>query len=115
MATVLRRPLQIASLLKREIAMLMRHKIKDPRLRRLIVTDVEVSKGCSHAKIYISVAAQQDEQQILEAVTSATGFIRNSLSSNLGLKFVPKLSFKIDKSYEQGRRIDNILDGLTDE
>ena len=115
MATGLHRPLRVAGLLKREISMLMRNKINDPRLHQLIVTDVEVSKGCSHAKVYISVSAQENEQQILKAIAGATGFIRSNLSSNLELKFVPKLSFKIDNSYEQGKRIDNLLDDLGDE
>ena len=110
MTTVLHRPLRVAGLLKREITMLMRNKIKDPRLNQLIVTDVEVSKGCSHARVYISIPAQEDKQQILKAVVGASGFIRSHLSSNLALKFIPKLSFKIDNSYEQGKLIDSILE-----
>ncbi len=109
MATVLYRPLRVAGLLKREIAMVLRSKINDPRLHRIIVTDVEVSRGCSHAKVYISVPEPEDEQQILKAVNGAAGFIRSNLSSSLELKFMPKLSFKIDNSYEQGKRIDDIL------
>ena len=114
MATVLHRPLRVAGLLKREIAMVLRNKINDPRLHRIIVTDVEVSRGCSHAKVYISVPGQQDQQQILKAVTGAAGFIRSHLSSSLELKFMPRLSFKIDNSYEQGKRIDDILDNVSE-
>ncbi len=109
MATVLHRPLRVAGLLKREITMVLRNKINDPRLHRLVVTDVEVSKGCSHAKVYISVPEPEDGRQILKAVSGAAGFIRSNLSSSLELKFMPKLSFKIDNSYEQGKRIDDIL------
>ena len=109
MTEVLHRPLRVAGLLKREITMVLRNKINDPRLHRLIVTDVEVSRGCSHAKIYISVPVQEDKREILKAVNGATGFIRNNLSSSLELKFMPKLSFKIDNSYERGKRIDDIL------
>ena len=110
MTAVLHRPLRVAGLLKREITMLMRNKINDPRLNRLVITDVEVSRGCSHAKVYVSMPEQEDEEQILKAVAGASGFIRSKLSSNLELKFVPKLSFKIDRSYEQANRIDDILD-----
>ena len=115
MGTVLHRPLRLAGLLKREITMLIRNKINDPRLHPIVVTDVEVSRGCSHARVYISVPAQRNEQQILKAIAGAAGFIRGSLSSKLGLRFVPRLSFKIDNSYEQGKRIDNLLDDLADE
>lgn len=114
MTAVLHRPLRVAGLLKREITLLLRNKINDPRLNRLTVTDVEVSKGCSHAKVYISVSEDEDKQRILQAVKRAGGYIRNNLSSNLELKFVPKLSFKIDDSYEQGERIENLLGGLSD-
>ena len=110
MTAVLHRPLRVAGLIKREITMLMRNKINDPRLNRLVITDVEVSRGCSHAKVYIAIPEQENEEQILKAVVGASGFIRSNLSSNLELKFVPKLSFKIDNSYEQGNRIDDTLD-----
>ena len=109
MASISYRPLQLAGLLKREITMVLHNKIKDSRLNRLVVTDVEVSKGYSHAKVYISIPEHEDEQHILKVITGASGFIRGSLSSSLVLKFVPKLSFKIDNSYQQGNRIDEIL------
>ena len=112
MTNISYRPLQMATLLKKEITMLLRSKIKDARLADLVVTDVEVSKGCSHARVYISIPAQQDAQQILKAVTVASGFIRSSLSSKLVLRFVPKLSFKIDNSYRQGNRIEEILNEI---
>ena len=113
MNAILHRPLQVARLLKREIIVLMRDKVKDPRLNQLVVTDVEVSKNCAHAKVYISIPAEGDEQQILRAAAKASGFLRSKLSSNLALRFIPKLSFKIDNSYEQGERIDSILDEET--
>ena len=110
MSTVLHRPLRVAGLLKRAITTLMHHKIGDPRLHRLTVTDVEVNRGCSHATVYISVPEQEDKQRILKVIAGASGFIRSHLSSNLELRFIPQLSFKIDNSYEQGNRIDRILD-----
>ena len=113
MGTILHRPLRVAGLLKREITMLVRNKIKDPRLNQLIVTDVEVSKGCSHARVYIFIPEQENKQQALKALSGASGFIRSNLSSNLALRFVPKLSFKIDDSYAQGERIESILDEET--
>ena len=109
MANVSYRPLQMAGLLKREITMLMRSKINDARLNCLSVTDVEVSRNCSHARVYILIPSHEDEKQMLKVVTAAGGFIRSHLSSKLALRFIPKLSFKIDNSYQHGNRIEQIL------
>jgi len=111
MTTSSYRPLRVAGLLKREIAALIRNRTSDPRLRKLIVTDVEVSKGCAHAKVYIYIPEdpEQSRQEILKAAIGAAGYIRNSLSADLGLRFIPKLSFIADDSYDRAKRITDTL------
>ena len=55
-------------------------------------------------------AAQQ--QETLDALASAKGFIRKEIGRQIKLRHVPDLIFKIDKSLEYGRHIEEIISEL---
>jgi ribosome-binding factor A len=105
------RPERVAQQMRREIAELLEHKMRDPRLGTMIsVTDVEVTQDLSSAKVYVSVLATGDERErALSALDSAKGFIRHALGDTLGLREVPDLRFLLDTSIETGARVDEIL------
>ena len=95
--------------------------LKDPRLSAMIsITAVEVTSDGSYATVYLSVlgmdpdkekaAAQQ--QDTLDALASAKGFIRKEIGRQIKLRHVPELIFKIDKSLEYGRHIDELISTL---
>ena len=95
--------------------------LKDPRLSAMIsITAVEVTSDGSYATVYLSVlgmdpdkekaAAQQ--QDTLDALASAKGFIRKEIGRQIKLRHVPELIFKIDKSLEYGRHIEEIISEL---
>ncbi len=108
-----RRQRQIAGLLHQEISLLIQRQVRDPRLGLVTVTDVEVTPDLRLAHIYVSVMGGDDEvKQALAGLKSAAGFFRHELGSALSLRFVPELSFRLDKSLEQGLHIDRLLDSL---
>lgn len=109
MTTTSYRPSRIAGLLKREIAALIRNQVHDPRLHQVWVSDVTVSVGCAHATVYVYVVGDTQPEEVLAGLSAASGFLRSKLSSNLSLRSVPKLVFKIDDSSAQAQRIQNIL------
>ena len=84
------------------------------------VTAVEVTSDGSYATVYLSVLgldpdeekAQLQQDETLEAMESARGFIRREIGRQIKLRHVPDLIFKIDKSMEYGRHISKIIDGL---
>ncbi len=108
-----RRQRQIAGLLHQEISLLIQRQVRDPRLGLVTVTDVEVTPDLRLAHIYVSVMGGDDEvKQALAGLKSATGFFRHELGGALSLRFIPELSFRLDKSLEQGLHIDQLLDSL---
>jgi ribosome-binding factor A len=108
-----RRQRQVAELVHQEISLLIQRQVRDPRLGFVTVTDVEVTPDLRLAHIYVSVMGGDDEaQQALAGLKSAAGFFRHELGSALSLRFVPELSFRLDRSLEQGLRIDQLLDSL---
>ncbi|NLM51808.1 MAG: 30S ribosome-binding factor RbfA [Firmicutes bacterium] len=102
---------RVSQELKKEISDILRHEIKDPRVTGLIsVTDVDVSKDLSHAKIFVSVYGSEEEQQAaLAALKKATGFIRSLVGSRIRLRHVPELTFQLDHSIAYGAHINQVL------
>jgi ribosome-binding factor A len=105
------RPERVAHLMRREIAGILEHEINDPRLGTMVsVTDVEVTQDLSFAKVYVSMLEQGAERvDAMKALQHASGFVRHALRPKLGLREVPELKFLLDKSVEQGARVDDLL------
>lgn len=105
------RPNRIGEEIKKEVVLLIRNGIKDPRVDSLVsITDVEVTRDLSYATIYISrYGTEQQRQDALEGMQAAARFIRSELSRRLKLRTVPELIFKLDDSLEYGAKIETIL------
>lgn len=95
---------------------LLRKKISDPRLDMVTVTGVELTPDLREAYIYFTVASGEKAQKdALHGFESASGFIRSSLAKQLGLRYMPRLRFLHDASFDYGSRIDRILKSLNDD
>ncbi|HEY9766764.1 MAG TPA: 30S ribosome-binding factor RbfA [Chroococcales cyanobacterium] len=106
---------RVAEAIKREISDLIQQgRIKDVRVSGLIsITDVEVSGDLHHAKVYVSIFGEADaQQQTMEGLQSAVGFIRSVLGKNMTLRFTPELHFMLDQSAERFANIDALLNRI---
>lgn len=108
---------RIAEFMARELALLIQHKIKDPRIQKMVsVSGVTVSKDLSYAKVYISMLG--DEEQVLNAIkllNHAAGFLRTQLAQKMTTRTTPALEFVFDKSYIEGSRISELIQKITDD
>lgn len=86
-------------------------EVRDPRLDKFItVTEVEVTRDLSHATIYISkIASDNERKEIIQLLNQSRGFYRTALSKRMHLRSVPELHFKLDNSLLYGQRIEEIL------
>ncbi len=105
------RPERIGHLMRREIADILQRELRDPRVGAMVsVTDVEVTHDLSFARVYVSMLSEGPERsRALDALQSASGFIRHQLAPRLGLREVPEIRFVIDSSIERGARVDELL------
>ena len=95
-------------------------ELKDPRLSAMVsITAVEVTSDGSYATVYISVLgtrledeSAKQQEDVIEALYSAKGLIRGEIGKKLRLRHTPDLVFKMDRSLEYGRHIDQIIDRL---
>lgn len=105
------RPERVAEAIKREVADILKTRMRDPRLASLIsVTDVEVTNELSVARVYVSVLESDAERErTLAALQSASGYVRHELAPRLGLREVPEIRFLHDTSIEHGARVEELL------
>lgn len=104
-----KRSQRVSDLIREEIADIIIYKLKDPRMGFITVTGVDITEDLKIAKIYISILREEERDITLEILNSATGFIRAELAKRLRMKFIPSITFRIDKSIEYGNKIEKLL------
>ena len=105
------RSLRVADQIQRELAVLIRDAVKDPRMGMVSISGVEVSRDMAHAKVYVSVLGdEQSAADSLEALNHAAGFLRRELGRSMRLRTVPQLRFIHDRSLEEGARMSALID-----
>lgn len=107
-----RRRRQIGELVHEELSTLIQYRTQDPRLGFMTVTGVDMSADLKHAQVYVTVFDEAEVKDTFEGLNSARGFFKRELGRVLKLRFVPDLTFKLDKSLEYGSRIEQLLDEI---
>jgi ribosome-binding factor A len=108
MAKEFARSQRVAEQIQRELADLLQFEVKDPRVSRVTVTEVEVTGDLAHAKVYYSSTEGSPELQ--KGLEKAAGFLRSQLSQRMLMRTVPQLHFVYDASIERGMRLSRLID-----
>jgi ribosome-binding factor A len=102
----LHRQEKLGELIAAELSDLLRTRLKDPRVGFASITRVEVSGDLRHAKVFVSVMGNAEEQEgTMKGLKHAGGFLRHELASRLVLRYMPELAFRLDTSIEKGSHI----------
>lgn len=80
----------------REIAGLIRERVKDPRVNTMAtsVVRVELSGDGSHCKVFISsFNGMEDAENAVKGLQSASGMLRREITNKLHIRRCPELHF----------------------
>ena len=105
----------------RELSMIIRGEIKDPRIHPMTsVVAVDVAPDLKTAKAYISVLGDEESQKkTIEGLRSAEGYIRRALAKSINLRNTPEIKFILDQSIaygvEMSRKIDEVTKNLKED
>jgi ribosome-binding factor A len=105
---------RVASELQKVISLLLRTKIKDPKLATATITEIELSKDLSYAKVYYTCLSADDSAYIAKAFDKSKGFFRSSIAKALSLRIVPNLKFMYDQSLDYGMRMEEKIQNALD-
>jgi ribosome-binding factor A len=105
------RPRRIAEQLQRELAELISHEVKDPRIGMLTLTGVDVTPDYAHANVYFTLlGGAQQADSALAGLQRAAGFLRSQVAHRMKLRITPQLHFIYDTSVENGAHLSQLID-----
>ena len=99
---------------RKEIQSILMNGLKDPRVSPMTtVTDARVTADLRYCTVYVSVyGGPEAEEQTLEGLRKASGYIRSELARTVNLRITPELRVAADRSMAYGAHIDSVLDEL---
>lgn len=107
------RPQRVADFLLKELSQLIQRELRDPRIGMVSITDVEVSRDISHAKIFVTVLGCDDADGAKESVSvlnGAAGFLRSQIAKQTAMRTTPALRFYFDESIGRGAQLSSLID-----
>ena len=101
--------------LQRELGDIIQN-MSDPRLERISVSDVTLTRDLSVATLYISVLGDEAEKETaLTAISNALGHIRSQIAKRIHLRYAPEFRVQYDPTGERAARVLSLLDSIKDE
>ncbi|KPK16719.1 MAG: hypothetical protein AMJ62_04455 [Myxococcales bacterium SG8_38] len=114
-----RRADRVAERIRSELMdLLLRGSLRDPAASEVVISAVRVTDDLSIARVYVRVLEEigaDRQEQVVEALGRATGFLRRELGHRLQLRHVPALEFYWDDVVDSALRIESILEEIRDE
>ncbi|MDH3623704.1 MAG: 30S ribosome-binding factor RbfA [Myxococcales bacterium] len=111
-----RRADRVAERLRSELMdLLLRGSVRDPAASNVVVSAVRMTDDLSIARVYVRVLEEIDadrQEQVVDALERARGFLRRELGQRLQLRHVPSLEFYWDDVVDSALRIESILDEI---
>ena len=94
-----------------ELSNIIFKEIKNPLIKTVNLTAVEITNDLSFAKVYFT-CMNEDKQKILEELNNAKGFLRTKLANTIDIRHTPELIFEFDNSIEYGNNIEKIIERI---
>ena len=90
---------------------LMRGDVHDETLASHLVsvTEVRMSPDLRHALVFVKPLLGANEEVVLKALRTHTAFFQTRVARAVTTRFVPKLKFRADESFDEGGKIDKLL------
>lgn len=108
MATI--RQAKVGEMIKRELAEILQKGMRDPRLALVSVTDVDIARDFTVAKVFISyIGTEEEKLAALKALNGATGYLRGHLGKVMDMRTIPTLAFRYDTGIAKGIRMYELL------
>jgi len=96
--------------IRNTLADILHRDVKDPRLKLVTITSVDVSPDLRLAKIYfVTTGDNESIQRVRDGFDKARPFIKKRLGQELGLRYMPDIRFYYDDSLDYGARMEALF------
>ena len=106
------RHLRVGELVKQNLGQIfLRNEAKIPSLntKLVTVTEVKMSPDLKSARAYVIPLGGKETKKTVNILTEFSYLVRKALSKKLDIKFLPKLYFVEDKSFDYAERIETLI------
>lgn len=105
-----RRAQKAAEAIREVVGMAILAELRDPRIRDVTVTFVEVSDDLRSAKVHVSVMGDEKHQQLsLHGLQNAAGFLQSKIAKRIETRYTPRLTFFLDQGVKRSIEVAKIL------
>ena len=106
------RQLRVGELIKQSLGQIfLRDEAKVPRLetKNITVTEVRMSPDLKNAKAYVIPLGGKDTEKTVSILKEFSPLIRKALSKKIDMKFLPRVYFVGDESFDYAERIEKLI------
>ena len=106
------RQLRVGELIKQSLGQIfLRDEAKVPSLetKNITVTEVRMSPDLKNAKAYVIPLGGKDTEKAVNTLTEFSYLIRKALSKKINMKFLPRVYFVGDKSFDYAEKIEKLI------
>ena len=106
------RQLRVGELIKQSLGQIfLNDEAKVPILetKNITVTEVRMSPDLKNARAYVIPLGGKDTEKAVSILTESSHLIRRALSKKIDMKFLPKVSFVSDKSFDYAEKIEKLI------
>ena len=106
------RQLRVGEMIKQSLGQIfLRGEAKVPNLEtnKITVTEVRMSPDLKSARAYIIPLGGEDAENTLNLLTNFSHIVRKALSKKIDMKFLPKISFINDNSFDYAEKIEKLI------
>ena len=106
------RQLRVGELIKQNLGQIfLRDEAKVPSIdtKNITVTEVRMSPDLKNAKAYVIPLGGKDTEKTVSILTEFSYLIRKALSKKIDMKFLPRVSFVSDKSFDYAEKIEKLI------
>lgn len=105
-----RRLLKAAEAIREVVSMAILTELKDPRVRDVTVTFVEVAPDMRSAKVHVSIMGSESQQSLsLRGLQNSAGFLQHKLSDRIDTRYTPRLQFVLDQGVKKSIAVSEML------
>ena len=106
------RQLRVGELIKQSLGQIfLRDEAKVPSLetKNITVTEVRMSPDLKNAKAYVIPLGGKDTEKTVSILKEFSPLIRKALSKKIDMKFLPRVYFVGDESFDYAERIEKLI------
>ena len=106
------RQLRVGELIKQSLGQIfLKEEAKVPTLvtKNITVTEVRMSPDLKNARAYVIPLGGKDTDNAVNVLTKFSHLIRKALSKKIDMKFLPKVSFIGDQSFDYAEKIEKLI------